>query len=411
MAEARTQSPFSVKVVAGIVLAGVLAFLGFLYLSAYAPQIKAHGDCSNPTESKAATGLFGIGALMEKIDGKILRVTEKKGWAETPGLMVVPLQQGVDLKKLRELIDARASNRDATTLIVLPKWLTLNDTAHRGWVRQAGVMPPDFTKELVDKIGKIELLSQNAPPARITGLDDGFGDVFASPQRRWLVGDVEAVLKDDVGRIILGRVTSDDENADPYLYVLADPDLIANHGIKSLAGAEGAVAIMQWLKPDADEPVAFDYVLTGCEGGGRNLLQLMFEPPFLALTLAVLAAALLVGIHAFGRFGPPLAEARAIPFGKRALADNAAILIARAGAVRRMGDRYVVLTRDAAAVALGATTMDAEALEAWLATLPNVKGPDFGTLAAAARAAKDSLAMRSAAQALHEWRNEVTRDR
>ena len=410
MAEARTQSPFSIKVVAAIVLGGVLAFLGFLYLSAYAPQIKAHGDCSNPTESKAATGLFGIGAMMEKIDGKIVRVTQKAGWAETPGLMVVPLQEGVDQKKLRELIDARASNRDASTLIVLPKWLTLNDSAHRGWVRQAGVMPPDFTKELIGKIGKIDLKSGDAPPARITGLDDSF-EVFAPPQRRWLTGAVEAVLKDDAGRIILGRVTSEDEDADPYLYILADPDLIANHGVKSLAGAEGAVAILQWLKPDAKEPVAFDYVLTGCEGGGRNLLQLMFEPPFLALTIAVLAAALLVGIHAFGRFGPPLVEARAIPFGKRALADNAAILIARAGAVRRMGDRYVVLTRDAAAAALGATTMDAAALEAWLAALPNIKGPDFGTLAAAARAAKDSLAMRSAAQALHEWRNEVTRDR
>ena len=145
--------------------------------------------------------------------------------------------------------------------------------------------------------------------------------------------------------------------------------------------------------------------------GSRNLLQLMFEPPFLALTLAVLAAAMLVGIHAFGRFGPAVPEPRAIPFGKRALADNAAVLIARAGAVKRLGDRYVTIIRESAATALGAGALDPQAQERWLANLPVVHSPDFATLAAKARAAPNSDAMRSAARALYDWRNEVVRDR
>jgi hypothetical protein len=87
------------------------------------------------------------------------------------------------------------------------------------------------------------------------------------------------------------------------------------------------------------------------------------------------------------------------------------MLIGRAGAVKRLGDRYVVMTRDAVASALGAGALDPEAQEAWLASLPGRDGPDFGTLAAAARGATSSEAMRAAAMALHNWRNEVTRDR
>ena len=87
------------------------------------------------------------------------------------------------------------------------------------------------------------------------------------------------------------------------------------------------------------------------------------------------------------------------------------MLIARAGAVKRLGDRYVALIRESAAVALGAGALDPQAQELWLAKLPAASGADFATLAAQARAAPNSDAMRSAARALYDWKNEVVGDR
>jgi hypothetical protein len=132
----------------------------------------------------------------------------------------------------------------------------------------------------------------------------------------------------------------------------------------------------------------------------------MFEPPFLAFTLALIAAAILVGLHALGRFGPPAIEGRAIPFGKRALADNVATLITRAGREDRLGDRYVVVVRDAAGAALGAGALAPDALETWLGSLPG----GFTDLAYAARNAPDAASMQSAAAALFQWKKDVTRD-
>ena len=247
------------------------------------------------------------------------------------------------------------------------------------------------------------------PGGRVRGEPDGEMAGVDVPMPRnphVIVSGMKPVLVDSAGRTVMGRTDLNNGAAD---YILADPDLLSNMALKTPEGARAALMIVDALRANSNDSVGFDMILNGIDN--RNLLQLMFEPPFLALTLAVLAAALLTGIHAFGRFGPAVPEPRAIPFGKRALADNAAILLARAGAVRRLGDRYVAIVRDGVAGALGASAMEPDVLEHWLARLPGVQGPDFGTLAAAARGAKDSAGMRDAAQALHHWKEEVIRDR
>ena len=97
----------------------------------------------------------------------------------------------------------------------------------------------------------------------------------------------------------------------------------------------------------------FDLTL---HGTARNydLAKLLVEPPFLALTLTILAAAALAFLHGLARFGPPRAEARAIPFGKRALVDTTAMLLRRAGRLEELGGRYAALMRVRAGALLGA---------------------------------------------------------
>src|SRR3546814_1463316 len=48
--------------------------------------------------------------------------------------------------------------------------------------------------------------------------------------------------------------------------------------------------------------IGFDVTLNGL-GGSRSPLTLAFDPPFLAMTLALAAVALLLGWRARGRFG------------------------------------------------------------------------------------------------------------
>ena len=79
--------------------------------------------------------------------------------------------------------------------------------------------------------------------------------------------------------------------------------------------------------------------------------------------------------------------------------------------MKRLGDRYVAMIRESTAQALGAGALDPVAQEKWLAGLPAAPTGSFAELAERARTASNSDAMRSAARALHDWRNEVVRDR
>ncbi len=402
-------NPFSPRLVALLVLAGIGAFLGFLFLTAYAPQLKIRGGSSMSPMSKSAVGFYGLSHLSEMTGRRTDFTQSRNDWSAT-GFMIVTIGPDTDVAKLKNLVAVRRATERTKTLYILPKWSTRPIFGKPDWVQHNGTLDAEFSPDILTVFGRIKFAEGKAvnggrvrgvPGSEMVGVD------AAMPRNpHFIASGMQPVLADTVGRTVLGRTDLPNGAAD---YILADPDLLSNMALKTPQGARSALEIVDALRANADDSVGFDMVLNGVDN--RNLLQLMFEPPFLALTLAVLAAALLVGIHAFGRFGPALPEPRAIPFGKRALADNAAILLARAGAVRRLGDRYVAIVRESAATALGASALEPGQLEPWLAQLPGVRGPDFGTLAAAARDATDSEGMRAAAQALHHWKEEVTRDR
>ena len=410
MAEPVVANSFSPRLVAAIILGGVVSFLGFLLLTAYAPQLKIRSGEGATPMSRSAVGFYGLYRLAELTGRPVALGNNRDQWSFT-GLVIVTLGPDTNVERLKELITAREGAERSKTLFILPKWITMPLPTNPRWVQSFGPVDTDWTKPVAAALGPDVKLAvgQAKPGARITAYQSDMMPRVNAPQSRvapYIAKGAAPVLWDSEGRTILGRIQRDGDSQD---YILADPDLLSNAALKTPEGTRNALMIIDALRNDSDDSVAFDLALNGGDGN-RNLLQLMFEPPFLALTLAVLAAALLVGIHAFNRFGPATAEPRALPFGKRALADNAAVLISRAGATRRMGDRYVVMVRDAVATALGAGAMAPEVQERWLAALPRVNGPDFATLAANARNAQSSEAIRAAAAALYHWRNEVTRD-
>ncbi len=401
-------NPFSARLVALLVLAGIVAFLGFLFLTAYAPQLKIRGGNGASPISKSAVGFYGLYHLSETTGRRTDFTQSRNDWLAT-GFMIVTIEPGTDVAKLKTLVAERRGTEGTKTLYILPKWMTSPILGKPDWVQQNGTLDAAFSPDLLAVFGRIKFAEGKAVSGGrvrgVRGSEMAGVDVPMPRNPHFIVSGMQPVLVDTAGRTVLGRTDLHNGAAD---YILADPDLLSNMALKTPQGARSALEIVDALRASTDDSVGFDMILNGVDN--RNLLQLMFEPPFLAMTLAVLAAALLVGIHAFGRFGPALPEPRAIPFGKRALADNAAILLARAGAVRRLGDRYVAIVRESAATALGASALEPGPLEDWLAQLPGVQGSDFATLAAAARDAKDSEGMRAAAYALHHWKEEVTRD-
>jgi hypothetical protein len=406
VAEPENANPFNAKTILWVIAAGLLAFGGFLFLSAYAPKWDRGGDGGTHVLSKSAVGFSGLKQLAELTKRRTDIGADKDTWWRD-GFVMVTISENTDPKLLDELVKVRRSVEDSNTLYVLPKWIAMSVQGKRGFVQSPGMNDPAAFKDIMDKIAPVQLADgQRMGDGRIRGVADeemNAVNVAQSSYVRYLTKGITPILVDGGGRTILGRF--DDDEHVGYTYVLADPDLLSNKGLKTEAGARAALQIIDALRFGDEDSVAFDTVLAGF-ADDRNLLQLMFEPPFLAFTLALIAAGILVGLHAIGRFGPPAIEGRAIPFGKRALADNIALLVNRAGREDRLGDRYVAVVRDAAGAALGAGHLAPEALETWLGSLPG----GFRDLAYAARNAPDAASMRDAAAALFQWKKDVTRD-
>ena len=98
-------------------------------------------------------------------------------------------------------------------------------------------------------------------------------------------------------------------------------------------------------------------------GGSTNLLTLAFQPPFLAATLCLILAMLIVGWRAFLRFGPIATRAQEAGFGKTQLVTNGAGLIVRAGRLRLLAEPYVALTQRQIGRALGLAKPNPEAID------------------------------------------------
>ncbi len=98
---------------------------------------------------------------------------------------------------------------------------------------------------------------------------------------QWAAAD-DALISAGPGKGVL--IKAKDE---PF-FVLTDPDLLDNAALKDPDRAAAAISLIDMIRPNSD-PVIFDLTLHGANRK-HDLLKLLIEPPFLALTLSILAA-------------------------------------------------------------------------------------------------------------------------
>lgn len=392
-------SAFDARTMLLITAIGVLAFIAMLVLGAYAPDLRSGRNGGSHALSNAATGFSGLVRLAEATGRNptiIRNVTDLK---DENLAVVTPQDSSANLSKILETRGPRA------TLVVLPKWLTLPDEDHPGWVRVAsldypsdpeGVLAPTIDLKIARSKGRGEALFNTEPamPRDVQFLAPAVVQTMRGPH-------LQPLITTPSGGIVLGRVSGRN------LYVLSEPDLINNHGMGDQRQARSALALLDYLNSTGANAVLFDVTANGL-GRSRSPLKLAFDAPFLAVTLTIFAAMLLAAWQALNRFGPVRRRERAIAFGKAALVDNCAALIRKAGREARLGNRYVELIRErATALFRLPPTLDPEALNERLETLNTQRS--FAAAAQAAIGARSRDELLVAAQSLNQWLEEVQR--
>ncbi|MBW6526452.1 hypothetical protein KZ813_06325 [Sphingomonas sp. RHCKR7] len=396
---ARLLAPTTVALLLAL---GITGFVATLLLSAYAPDWRGRGSAGGHALSDSVTGYSAIVRLAEAT-GRHPRVVRDVHHFDTEDLLVATPERG------SVPIDPVLERRESLpTLFVLPKWSTSADAAHAGWVHvdslddraePSGVFAPTTRFSIIQRASGGRPLRVATP--ELAGLRLRAPrplQAIRAPARSAAFGTLEPIVMDDRGDIVLGRFS------DRPIYVLADPDLLDNRGMRDPRTAAAALALLDWMNSNQAQGIAFDVTLNGL-AVGASPLKLLFEPPFLALTLTLAVALLLAVLGTAARFGSPRERPRALALGKAALVDNTAALVRQAGREARLGHRYVEVVREAAARAFAAPgRLRGASLDRYLDGLD--RRARFTALADAVTAAEDATDMTRAARALHDWMGE-----
>ena len=343
-----TGNPFSPRAVLAMLVVGALAFLLTLYFIGM-------GETGDPASDggghAAATGLNGYAGLYRLVEasGHPVELNRNEGRLSQAELLILTPSHYADGEELARIVGQR--RYVGMTLVILPKWQaapapTWQKDAKKGWVTLEGTGSPEW-KGFADDI------SVAIRPAR--GGWEGYDLAGRMPQ----VNAVQSgkgpglvpLVEDTDGRMLAAYRADDDEDAYATIFVF-EPDLLNNYGLARKENALLAMALIDDISGGEPIPVMFDLTQNGL-GRSANLLNLAFTPPFLAATICLIIAGVIVGWRALRRFGPPLAEARTIALGKRQLVSNSAGFIRRTGRLHLLGPPYAALMRGRIARLLG----------------------------------------------------------
>jgi hypothetical protein len=426
----RTASPFTPRTLLAVIVVGAGAFLLFLYALGAGWDGGSEQDGGAHAGARGLNGFAGLVRLLEA-QGHEVSLSRSEARLDDESLLVLTPQAGSDPNELAQIIANRRYS--GPTLLILPKWFVLpasmlpGSDAPEGWVMLGGADAPDLTSAIVGLEGETIAIAKSQRW-------HGAGETGSLPEpdtvMAFTAGLVMPMVTDDSGRVLAGYIA--DNGAYPVLaqaagvppldpegdvtdndiwpvVIVAEPDLMNNYGLADQQRAGLAHAIVDAALEDYDLPVVFDLTASGISRS-QNLLTLVFEPPFLAATLCLLLAALVIGWRAFRRFGPPVAEAPALAMGKKQLARNGGGLVERAKRLHLLGPPYAALITARMAETLGIREPDLAAREAAIGRVLAGRGlaADYAERAEALRRARHPNELLRAASALRSIERTVT---
>lgn len=403
--EGSDSAGFSPTVMVVLVLVGVVSLAGLCLLSAYTPELRSGDDGREHALSRSSVGFAAVARLLQKDGEPTVLSRGPLSPAAEDGLLILTLSAQTRPADIEDFEHA------GPMLIVLPKWRTTPDPLHRGWVKTDGLQSNKVILNVLPKnIAQGLQFVQRQKGAQPVALHRPDGSAFPSPER---ISNLQGLISPTWRPVLLDQdgvaVMIHDGRG---RYILADPDFLNTAGVKSLAGARTAVAMLDLIRAE-DTPVVFDLTLHGFQRS-LNPLRLALEPPLLGATLCLALALLLAGLQAGVRFGPARSAGRALALGKRALADNTAALVRLARREHRMAEPYAELVKaeviNAASLPRGLDEAEAEIVLDRMGQAAGVS-QRFKVLVEQARAAQTPGDLLKAARDLYQWRQEMARGR
>jgi hypothetical protein len=419
-AETELEGGFSRRRLAWGVGVAVTSFAIFLLLLAYGRDLEGRPAPGPNTFSRSALGYQGAVELLRAQGLGVVSRQAPAGSGVGPDHPLVAAEPDPGRGERQATLWQEAMDRKATLVVVLPKWSPGEPQKSKPeWLAQVELMP---------------LYRVRAVLGRLLESDDHRTEVqrFARAkgcQAFWQSGEEATPLKIDTedvvqllrsedldpviqcaGGVLVGRRPATDKR--PQVVVIADPDLLNNHG---LGRGENAEAVYRIFNRTLEaKGVVFDETIHGFSRTPGLIAEALRFP----MVLAVLQGLVLLGVvlwAGMGRFGKPLPVEAGLAAGKEVLIGNTAELLAGGGHVADSASRYFQQTTRAVAgyYFLPPDLPEAERL-ARLQTLSEGHGKRLNLTALEADLQRLPAGRRGEEQAawiaqrLYQWRVEMT---
>lgn len=347
---------FAQRTVAWLIGVGGLSFLCAIVLIVFGEELLPTATVQANSYSQSAIGHMAFVETLRTLGIPVLVSRSDSGMKAGPNdLLIVaePPAEQKDDEYLRGLLEADR------VLLVLPKWVAAADFSKHRWAREVYRVPSknaDDILRIVASHGSTKIVQPE-----IDWKGNRFGGKATLAQPQLMTGDGLTPIIDSNLGVLVG------EADDSYgrLWVLSDPDLISNQGLKQGDNAMIAVGMVQELLP-AGGSVIVDEVIHGFRRD-PNLWRALFEFPIIIITINALAAVAVLLWSATGRFGSPTPLEPPLKAGKTTLIGNAAGLLLFGGHSAEILGRYLAVTfADVARRVHAPAQLTGEALDQWL---------------------------------------------
>lgn len=399
------KDPFSRHALAWLIGIGACSLCAAFALAIFGGDIRPGGSAGADTFSHSAIGHRGIVELLEDL-GVPVFVSRHASGARASGEAVLVVAEPLigDDDEARAVALRTAIRDSGFALVVLPKWYGTPDPLRRGWLREVDLLGVDELGPLLLALGiDTELLRPAAVDAAATTY--GPAPELPTPQLLAPSDDLVPLIAFPQG-VLLGRRELDGAE----LWILSDPDLLANHGLGLAGNAVLAVGIIDALRA-SEKGVVFDETLHGYEKA-PSIWRELFDFPIAPATLhAALVLALLIWAAA-GRFGAPHTPPAVIEPGKGVLIHNTASLLRVGGHTEHALRCYLLHTIAEVRAALHVPEqLSGASLHDWLDRIGRSREA-HDTIATLERtvgsaASAGSRAAVNAAGVIHRWKKEM----
>jgi hypothetical protein len=283
-------------------------------------------------------------------------------------LVVTGSVASIDTQEKRQVL-ATASR----VLFIVPKWTGTRSEGHAGWIEEARQLLPGEADWMIVQAGSRGRATRIETPGQWTTNALGVTPSLAKSTQVITGSDLKPIVASEAG-ILVGERTERGRR----IWIVAEPDILANHGLLKGDNAEFAVRLIGQLRYSGGSIVFIETPRAGTSGyrtPPSNPLNLLFIPPFVFVTLNGLALVGLLLWATMPRFGKPHPTPLLLAAGKDGLIHNAAHLLAFANHREPVVASYVRATVRSVARRLRAPRdADEPATVAWLDRVGRARG-------------------------------------